>query len=270
MTRRSGRRKRGRTPKRCRSSRGPQDYITVDAALPSGVNFGPAERAQMVKQSLDICQKKGVLGSGYIPKVYQTTCTANSEGLFAYYQYAEAGFILTCRTKDGGGSGWAGLTGHQRHLHDRRDPADGGRRRQGAQEPEAARDRAWTLHDDSRAARQRPLPVADDRPVQRAHRRRRPSATTSAGTQRGHDEGRREAVQRQLHAQERHRQPGPAADADWRRRHGGQAGDVDREGRAEESFLRSHVGEAAEEGADACRARTRAWSWKVPTSRSSR
>jgi predicted Zn-dependent protease len=90
---------------------GPQEYIQVDAALPSGVNFGPAERAQMVKQSLDICQKKGVVGSGYIPKTHQTTCTANSKGLFAYYQYAEASFILTCRTKDGGGSGWAGLTG---------------------------------------------------------------------------------------------------------------------------------------------------------------
>jgi predicted Zn-dependent protease len=52
-----------------------------------------------------------VLGSGYIPKVYQTTCSANSKGLFAYYQYAEASFILTARTKDGGGSGWAGITG---------------------------------------------------------------------------------------------------------------------------------------------------------------
>jgi predicted Zn-dependent protease len=90
---------------------GPQDYLAVDAALPAAVNFGPAERAQMVKQSLDVCQKKGVIGSGYIPKVYQTTCTANSKGLFGYYQYAEAGFILTCRTPDGGGSGWAGLTG---------------------------------------------------------------------------------------------------------------------------------------------------------------
>ena len=90
---------------------GPQDYLPVEAALPGAVEFGPAERAQMVKQSLDVCQKKGVIGSGYIPKVYQTTCTANSKGLFAYYQYAEASFILTCRTKDGGGSGWAGLTG---------------------------------------------------------------------------------------------------------------------------------------------------------------
>jgi predicted Zn-dependent protease len=90
---------------------GPQDYVPVDAALPSGVNFGPAERAQMVKQSLDVCQKKGVIGSGYIPKLHQTTCSANSKGLFAYYQYAEASFILTCRTKNGDGSGWAGLTG---------------------------------------------------------------------------------------------------------------------------------------------------------------
>jgi predicted Zn-dependent protease len=90
---------------------GPQDYVSVDAVLPAAVNFGPAERAQMVRQSLDVCQKKNVIGSGYIPKVHQTTCSANSKGLFAYYQYAEASFILTCRTPDGGGSGWAGLTG---------------------------------------------------------------------------------------------------------------------------------------------------------------
>ena len=90
---------------------GPQEYIEVNAALPSGVNYGPAERAKAVRQSLDVCDKKGVLGSGYIPKVHLTTCTANSKGLFAYYQYAEAGFILTCRTKEGDGSGWSGITG---------------------------------------------------------------------------------------------------------------------------------------------------------------
>jgi predicted Zn-dependent protease len=90
---------------------GPQEYEPVDAALPSGVNYGPAERAKAVRQSLDVCAKKGVLGSGYIPKQHQTTCSANSKGLFAYYQYAEASFILTVRTKDGGGSGWAGITG---------------------------------------------------------------------------------------------------------------------------------------------------------------
>jgi predicted Zn-dependent protease len=42
----------------------PQQYIEVDAALPSAVNFGPAERARMVKASTEICEKKGVLGAG--------------------------------------------------------------------------------------------------------------------------------------------------------------------------------------------------------------
>jgi len=91
--------------------KGPQDYLPVDAALPAMVNFGPGERAEMVKKSVAVCDRKGALGSGYIPKNYQTTCSANSEGLFAYYQYAEAGMILTCRTQDGRGSGWAGITG---------------------------------------------------------------------------------------------------------------------------------------------------------------
>src|SRR3954454_24845540 len=91
--------------------KGPQDYLPIDAALPAMVSFGPGERAEMVRKSVAVCDKKGALGSGYIPKNYQTNCSANSEGLFAYYQYAEAGMILTCRTQDGRGSGWAGITG---------------------------------------------------------------------------------------------------------------------------------------------------------------
>ena len=90
---------------------GPQQYVPVDAALSAGVNFGPAERARLAKQSIDVSDKMGTVGSGYIPKNHQTTCTANSNGLFAYYQVAETSFILTCRTADGAGSGWAGITG---------------------------------------------------------------------------------------------------------------------------------------------------------------
>ena len=44
----------------------PQDYVEVEAALPAAVNFGPAERARLVKQSVDVCEKRGVVGSGYI------------------------------------------------------------------------------------------------------------------------------------------------------------------------------------------------------------
>jgi predicted Zn-dependent protease len=89
----------------------PQEYMSIDAALPAAIAFGPAERARLVRQSVDVCEKKGVLGSGYIPKLHWTDALANSEGLFAYNRYAEASFILTCRTPDGTGSGWAGTTG---------------------------------------------------------------------------------------------------------------------------------------------------------------
>ena len=61
----------------------PQEYASIEAVIDRTVNFGPGERAAMVKQSLDICEKKGVVGAGYIPKLHWTQCTANSDGLFA-------------------------------------------------------------------------------------------------------------------------------------------------------------------------------------------
>jgi predicted Zn-dependent protease len=96
---------------RLRPLLGPQTYIPVDGALPSMIEFGPAERARMVKASIDTAEKMGVLGAGYIPKNDITTCNANSNGLFAYYRGAETGFILTCRMPDGSGSGWSGTEG---------------------------------------------------------------------------------------------------------------------------------------------------------------
>jgi hypothetical protein len=57
---------------------GPQDYMPVDAALPAMVNYGPGERAMMVRDSLAVCDAKGVVGYGYIPKNDYTNCKANS------------------------------------------------------------------------------------------------------------------------------------------------------------------------------------------------
>src|SRR5829696_1839488 len=90
---------------------GAQEYIPVDGATPEMIGFSPAARGQMVKDSIDVAEKMGVLGAGFIPKVDNTTCNANSKGLFAYYRTAETGFSLTCRMPDGSGSGWAGTTG---------------------------------------------------------------------------------------------------------------------------------------------------------------
>src|SRR4051794_20540746 len=90
---------------------GAQEYIPVEGALPSVISYGPAERARMVRDSIDIAEKAGVLGAGFIPKNDVTTVNANSKGLFAYYRSADTGFSLTCRMPDGSGSGWAGTTG---------------------------------------------------------------------------------------------------------------------------------------------------------------
>ncbi len=90
---------------------GAQDYLPMDGAPEEIIKLGPAERARMVKDSLDVAAKKGVLGAGYIPKTDSATCSANSKGLFAYFRNAETSFALTCRMPDGSGSGWAGAMG---------------------------------------------------------------------------------------------------------------------------------------------------------------
>ena len=179
---------------------GPQDYVPVDAALPAAVNFGPAERARLAKQSIDVSDKMKTVGSGYIPKNHQTTCTPNSKGLFAYYQVAETSFILTCRTADGTGSGWAGITGIKDPSMIDAERADAGRLRQGGQEPQRQGARARPLHGDPRTSGQRPFPLADDRPLQRPVGREplRPDLLQRQGAR--HDEARREGVQRVVHA----------------------------------------------------------------------
>ena len=155
----------------------PQDYLPVDAALPQAVDFGPAERARLVKQSVDVCEKKGVLGAGYIPKMHWTDALANSEGLFAYNRYAEASFILTCRTPDGTGSGWAGTTGLKDVSKIDAAGADRGRVGQGAEVAQAEGARAGQLHRDPRAAAGGALPVAGAVRAQRARRPRKAAAS---------------------------------------------------------------------------------------------
>ena len=227
----------------------PQDYIEVDAALPAAVNFGPAERARLVKQSVDVCEKKGVVGSGYIPKMHWTDARANSAGLFAYHRYAEASLILTCRTPDGTGSGWAGTTGLKDvtqidAIGDQRD-----RSRQGAGVTQGARDRARHLHGDPRASAGGAISVAAARVAECAAGGRRPQLHERRRARL--DEGRAESLRRQRHDPERHRQQRAAADADRSRRPRREAGHVDREGRREEPCLRSILGEQAGQGADA-------------------
>ena len=92
----------------------------------------------MVKASTDICEKKGVLGAGYIPKFALDRRERQlARACSRYFRYAEASFILTCRTPDQTGSGWAGTTGVKDIKQHRRRDADRGRGRQGAEVAQA-------------------------------------------------------------------------------------------------------------------------------------
>src|SRR5207342_2746026 len=46
-------------------AKGPQDFVAVGAVVPSTADVGPGGRAAWVKRSIDICQRRGVLGAGY-------------------------------------------------------------------------------------------------------------------------------------------------------------------------------------------------------------
>ena len=54
----------------------PQNYVAVDAALPQRSTSARPNAPGMVKQSIDICEKKGVVGAGYIPKLHWTDARA--------------------------------------------------------------------------------------------------------------------------------------------------------------------------------------------------
>ena len=225
----------------------PQNYVEVDAALPAAVNFGAAERARLVKQSVEVCEKKGVVGSGYIPKLHWTDARANSEGLFAYHRYAEASMILTCRTPDGTGSGWAGTTGLKdaTKIDALAISETAAAKALASRKPRAVEPGTYTVVLEPRpAARFLSLLLGSLNARQaeegRVHERRRAR----------YDEGRAESVRRQRHDPKRHRQQRAASDADrnrWARR---AVRHLDRKGRRQEPCLRSVLGEQTRQGAD--------------------
>ena len=227
----------------------PQGYVEVDGALPSAVDFGPAERARMVKASIDICEKKGVLGAGYIPKFHWTDAIANSAGLFAYHRYADASFILTCRTPDQTGSGWAGTTGAK----------DIGKQIDAVALTEVAADKALKSRKPKALEPGNYTVIMEPRPAARFlqlmlgafdARAAEEGRSFMSGKERGHDPHRREGVRRQRHPAQRDRQPDPAPEPDRRRRPGGQERHLGGEGRGQEPRLQPLLGPAPEGGAD--------------------
>ena len=256
--RRSDRRGEGAATTRriCRSCSARRRTSPSTRRCPSGVNFGPRERARMVKESIDICEKKGVdRRRATSRRTIRRTARPTRRACSRTTASAEAGFVLTCRMADGSGSGWAGITGVKDVAHDRREGAHRSRVGQGAQEPQGAKTLEpgrYTVILEPRAnarflslmtgifgggggsaaavpgrrrgaavagapARRRAAAAARWRPRRAAvawrwrwwWRRRRRWRRRSCRQEAG-----RQDLQRSVHAEERHRQSDPAADAD--------------------------------------------------------
>ena len=186
------------------------------------------------------------------------TRSANSEGLFAYYRYAEASFILTCRTPDGTGSGWAGTTG----LKDISQidaaalteiAADKALK---SRKPKALEPGNYTVILEPRpAARFLSLMLVR---AQRARRRGRPQLHERQGAR--HDQARPEDLRRQRHDPQRRRQRRAAADAGrpgWARRRARSPGSKRASSRT--SFYDRFWAKKQDKAVHADAARSRAW-----------
>ncbi len=85
----------------------PQNYPAVNAHFGETAAFGPIERARAARQSMDICAKRGLVGAGYLPRFDSFDAFGNSKGVFAFHRFTGVNFVLTVRTPDGRGSGYA-------------------------------------------------------------------------------------------------------------------------------------------------------------------
>ena len=176
----------------------PQNYVPVDAVIDRTVNFGPAERAAMVKKSLDICEKKGVVGAGYIPKLHWTDRDGQQRGtvlvlpLCRSQLHPHLPYARRHRLRLGRADRPQGREPDRPGV----DHRDG--RKQGAQVAEAARHRTGRLHGDPRTAPGRTFSLAADDGDGRAVGRGRPQLHERRGT--WPDQGGAEAVRRQRHA----------------------------------------------------------------------
>ena len=191
----------------------PQDYLRDRRrrCRRRSTSARPSARGWSSRASTS-ARRRASLGAGYIPKLHWTDARANSEGLFAYFRYAEASFILTCRTPDGTGSGWAGTTGVKDIT-----------KIDAAALTEVAADKALKSRKPRAIEPGNYTVILEPRPAARFlslmlgslnARAAEEGRSFMSGKRARRDEARPEGVRRQRHDPQRHRQPDPAPDAD--------------------------------------------------------
>jgi len=86
---------------------GPADFAKPLTFSESMAAVGPAEAAKWVRPVIESAREASVDSAGFLQRRIGGSALANSEGLFVFQPYTSAGFSVTARTREGGGSGWA-------------------------------------------------------------------------------------------------------------------------------------------------------------------
>ncbi|MCB9701409.1 MAG: TldD/PmbA family protein [Myxococcales bacterium] len=92
---------------------GPQTYAQVDARDRASAAIGADARAELAGKMLRVANKARLDAAGMIESADVAVALANTAGLFAYHASTEVSASMTCRTRDGTGSGWASAASHR-------------------------------------------------------------------------------------------------------------------------------------------------------------
>src|SRR5262249_38517218 len=88
-------------------------YLQVAGHDKATAKLGAAERSKQVEQAIAAAAGADVELAGFLEHREQSVAIATSAGAFAFYPSTEASLTVTCRSRDGQGSGWAGLESHR-------------------------------------------------------------------------------------------------------------------------------------------------------------
>lgn len=86
-----------------------QEYLKPEAPDEPLSRLSPAARAKGIVTLTQRSSSRNILSSGFYEHETSGSTVATSRGLFVFHARAEASFSNTARTRDGSGSGWAGI-----------------------------------------------------------------------------------------------------------------------------------------------------------------
>jgi predicted Zn-dependent protease len=92
---------------------GPQEYAEVDAYDERSAGMPAAARADAVSQAIAQAKSKKIVAAGFFENRSDTSVSANSAGLFAYFPSSFVAYSVTARTTDATGSGYSSVVSHR-------------------------------------------------------------------------------------------------------------------------------------------------------------